>query len=808
MFRSFFKVAFRILMRDSVHTLINISGLAIGLAFSIIIFLYVHQETSYDRFHQNADRIFRVGINGKVSLNRFHHAVTPAPLSNTLIREIPEVENSVRVARFGAWLVRYKDARFNEDRIIFADSTFFTLFSFPLLSGNAQDVLRKPKSIVLSQSKARLYFGKEDPLGKLLQIENDSTFYRVTGIMADVPKNSHMHFDMVGSLSTFDKMLEEHRWVVNFLYTYFLSKPGFSKETLQASLQPLVQRYVLPDYEKFLDIAPGTDENTGDTYSFVVQPITDIHLKSDFALEFEPVGNILYIYLFMALAVITLLLSCINFISLATVRSVYRAREVCIRKIAGSQKRILVRQFLVESSLLAFLSMALALFITEMALPPFNRYMVLDLRLSQLLNSSGALFMIGLILIIGVFSGLYPALHFSSFSTLNVLRNRPQKFSGRSHFRSGLVLIQLIMSMGAITMTGIVLGQYRYLVHKDLGFNKENLLIIRRPDGLKNKLNDFKKQIGRYPGVVSVTSSISIPGSSFPRIPYYLKGSPVTKNHSASSLFVSYGFDSTYRIHLQQGRFFNASQPGDSETCVINESMARQLGNHDLIGRTLVGLIPMHDRKYELRIIGITGDFNYEVLENPVLPMVMILVKGNPEGYLTVRLNPGDPETSIQHLKSVWEEYTTAYPFVCFFLDSDLQSRYGRVRETGRIFFILSIVAVLIACLGLFGLVSYANVRRGYEISVRKAMGADARKIILFEIRKVMMLLLISSMIAWIGIYFLVNSWLSGYSNFVELNALYFFLPFLAVLLISLITVYYQAYMAAHSSPGTVLKYE
>ncbi len=268
----------------------------------------------------------------------------------------------------------------------------------------------------------------------------------------------------------------------------------------------------------------------------------------------------MYVYLFTALAIIILVLSCINFITLTTARSADRAREVSIRKIAGSEKNILVRQFLIESSVLAFLSMAIALFITELCLPAFNRYMELDLRLSQLLNSSGALLMAGLILIIGVFSGLYPAFHLSSFEPLDVLQNHRRKFSGKNYFRSGLVLFQLFISIGVITMTGIVMGQYKYLVHKDLGFDKENLLIIRRPDGLKNQLEDYKKQISQYPGVISVTNSTSIPGSIFPRIPYYLEGTPVTRNFAASHILISYGFDSTYQLSLTSGRFFTQKQ--------------------------------------------------------------------------------------------------------------------------------------------------------------------------------------------------------------------------------------------------------
>jgi putative ABC transport system permease protein len=808
MFTSFFKVAFRILVRDKLNTLINIFGLAIGLAFSIIIFLYVYQETSYDRFHKDADRIFRVGIKGKISDNRFNHAVTPAPLAEVLKHEIPGVENSVRVARFGAWLVRRGDVRNNEDNIIFADHSFFSVFSFPLLNGNAEDVLSKPNSIVLSRSRAFTYFGNDDPVGKLLRIENDSTYYRVTGVMEDVPENSHMHFDMVGSLSTFGKMMHDERWVINYLYTYFRAMPGFSIDTLNASVQSLIPKYVLPDYHKFLGIDPQSAINSDDSYNFIIQPITDIHLRSTFTGEYEPVGNILYVYLFTVLAIIILVLSCVNFISLTTARSADRAREVSIRKIAGSEKNILIRQFLIESSVLAFLSMSLALFITELCLPAFNHYMELDLKLSQLLNSSGALLMIGLILIIGLFSGIYPALRFSSFEPLDVLQNHQRKFAGRNYFRSGLVLFQLFITIGVITMTGIVMGQYKYLVHKDLGFDKENLLIIRRPDGLKNQLEEYKKQISLYPGVISVTNSTSIPGSIFPRIPYYLEGTSVTRNYAASHIFISYDYDSTYQLTLESGRFFEKIHPEDSAACVINESMARKLGEQELVGKNLVQLAAIPWKTNNYRIIGVIKDFNFEVLENPVAPMVMVLMPGNLEGYLTVKLHAGDPAPVIQSLKSTWEKFTTAYPFVSYFLDRDLENRYNRVRETGRIFSVLSIVAMLIACLGLFGLVSYTYSRRGFEMGVRKAMGADPGTIILFELRNIILLLLSSSILAWIGVYFLVDSWLSAYAYKISLNAFYFFIPFTAVLLISMITVYYQAYAAAHSNPAPALKYE
>jgi putative ABC transport system permease protein len=808
MFFNFFKVAFRVFIRDRIHTLINTFGLAIGLAFSIIIFLYVHKETSYDRFHENAERIYRIGIKGKVADNYYNHAVTPAPLAGTLIREIPEIENTVRIGRFGAWLVRYGNIRYNEDNVIFADSTFFTVFSFPLIQGNLHEVLRNPNSIVLSQQAALRYFGQEDPMGKLLRIENDSTYYKVTGIMENVPVNSHMHFDMVGSLSTFNKLDKNDTWVMNFMYTYLLIRKGISPDLITPKLNQLVIRYVLPEYNEMIGAKDIHAENDKDIYTYVMQPITDIHLKSNFQAEFEPVGNILYAQLFTALAIIILFLSCINFVSLATARSSNRAKEVSIRKIAGSEKNVLVRQFLLESSLLAIISMALALLFTELILPLFNNYIGLDLSLAQLLNKYGVLLMFVLILIIGLLSGLYPAYHLSSFNPALFYRNRMDRGNGRSYFRTGLVFFQFFISVGIIIMTLIILSQYRYLIQKDLGFDQENLLVIRRSDGLKDKLDEFKSKIMHHPGIVSVTNTNQIPGGILSRNPFYLAGTPSEENYAAINLYVNYGFDSTFKITLSKGRFFDRGFQGDTAACVINESAARLMQLDDAIGKKIIPLTIKPGMKYEFSIIGVVQDFNYQTLENEIQPLVMILMPGNFEGCLAVRLKPYDQENTIQYLKSVWQSYTNAYPFVSFFLKDELEKQYVSVQETGRIFFILSIVALLIASLGLFGLISYSYNNRWREIGIRKAIGADAKRIILHEVNEILMLIIGASILAWIGAYFLVRSWLNDYAFHVNLNTFYFILATLLVIVVSLVTVSYQASVAAKANPGMALRYE
>jgi putative ABC transport system permease protein len=808
MFSSFFKLALRIFFRDRVHTLINIFGLAIGLSFSIIIFLYVHKEISYDRFHDNSKRIYRVAVRGKIADNVFNHAVTPAPLARTMIREIPEVESTVRVARFGAWLVRYRDARYNEDNIIFADPTFFQIFSFPLIKGKSDEVLRKPNSIVISRLTAQRYFGDEYPIGKMLRIENDSAYYEVTGIMENVPENSHMHFDMVGTLSTFDKLLGDDRWIAHYLYTYILAKPGASVDEIKAGLGQIVSDFVLPDYRKLLNINGLKDVTQNDYYNFIIQPLTDIHLKSEYSAEFEPTGKILYVHLFTALAIIILILSCMNFISLVTAQSQFRAKEVSIRKIAGSERRILIRQFLLESSLLAFFAMALALLFTELALPAFSRYIGLHLGLGLLLNTAGIILMVTLLLIIGLLSGLYPAWHLSSYNPTAVMRNRFNNQSGKALFRTGLALFQLFIAVGAVTMTLIINFQFRYLVNKDRGYDTKNLVVIRRPDGLTNKLEDYKKQVRQHPGVLSVTNTTSAMGGSFTRNPYYLEGNAVNKNYAAANLLVSYGFDSTYRINLSAGRFFLRSVPADSSACVINETAARLMGITDPVGKTLIRLTAKPDKRFKFKIIGVVKDFHFETLENEIRPLVMVLMPGNFEGYLTVRLTPDNQEATIQYMKTVWEGFTAAYPFVYYFLDKDKHEHYSPVQETGRIFSLLSVVTILMAGLGLFALVSFSYSRRQREIGIQKAMGASNLSIILHKAVEIVTMVMIASLAAWTGVYFLANAWFDDYAYHVNMNILFFLSATVIVTLFSLITVYYHTCLAARTNPGKALKYE
>ncbi len=808
MFSNFFKVAIRVFIRYSSYSLTNIFGLAIGIAASIIIFLYVNSETSYDKFHKNADRIYRVGVKGLIAENTVNHAVTPPPLAKTLLSEIDEIENAVRLFRFGSWLVRYGDVQYNEDNIIFADTSFFNVFSFPLVRGNPEEALRKPGSIVISQHTARRYFDDQDPLGKKLRIENDSTYYEITGVMKDVPANSHMHFDMVASLLTFPEVKYEDTWVANYMYTYFLTKKDVEEEYITGKVNQLAQKHVLRDYLKLLKADEHDIPVDNFSLEFILQPIRDIHLRSTFEVEFESNGSIFNIYLFSSLAVVILIISCVNFVSLSTARVSNRAKEVSIRKIAGSDKKVLIRQFLTESSILAIIAMVLALLITELTLPVFNQYIGLDLSLSQLINTSGVLLLILLIVVIGILSGLYPALYLSSFDPVMVMRPWFHMRQGRSFYRRMLVFFQFFIAIGLIAMTIIIFKQYHYMVNKDLGINKENLLIIRRSDGLGDQLAHYKENVLNHDGVVAITNSTYIPGVDvLPRVPFFIEGMDAIENYSLDYVYVSETFAETYKLQLAEGRFFNTDSKDDSATCVLNEAAVQFIGLANPIGLKLASLSEgKGGHVYE--IIGVVKNVHFETLEHPVRPMIMILMPGNYEGYLTVRLQPDNRDHTVSYLQNEWQKLTTAYPFVSYDLDASLTDNYSAMKEGGRIFLIISIVAIFISCLGLFSLISYESCRRKYEIGVSKVFGADVPHILLKYFIEVLGLVTVASVFAWTGVFFLARLWFQDIYYHININPLYFLISSLLVLIIAVFSSGYQAYVTSAAHPGHVLKYE
>lgn len=807
MFKNFVIITLRSLSTHRIYTFINVIGLAIGMACAILIAIFVLNETSYDRFYKDADRIYRVTVDGKLKGKKLKIAVTAAPMAQALVNEYPEIVMSTRIARFGAWLVSYKNKHVNEDNFLFADPDFFRLFSLHLLKGNPDSVLAKPREIVLTQSTARRYFGNEDPVGKHLRIEMDSNLYTVTGVVQDVPFNSHFHFDMLGSLVTFEKHLQ-NIWVTHNVYTYIKVRENTNIDRLSVAINKLVPEHVAPQVKKYLGVPLSSLPGGKHTIRYHLQPLTSIHLHSHLDNELEHNSRALYVYAFSIIAILILLIASLNFMNLSTANSSNRAREVILRKVIGSERKLLIFQFLIESVLLSFIALLIALLIAELAMPAFNKYLSINLNFTRLKNFPAIFFIVSFTLFHGILAGSYPAFFISSYDPVKVLHGNLNKGIKNRTVRSVFVVFQFTVSLLIIILTMVVYAQVDYMLNKKLGFDKERIVVIRRPDALKDKIEDFKREILQHPNIEAVTNSNSIPGRDFISSSYIFKSDSIRETILMNLIFVNYDFREAFRLHMVKGRFFSNTVPSDSFACVINQTAARAIGVPDIIGNSLEMAGVMNKFPKKFKIIGIVKDFHFETVDKPIEPLVMSLMPGNWEGYLNVRINSRGIDKSLKYLEETWKKYTSEYPFVSFFLDKDFDQNYRSVIRMGRVLVIFSIISVLVACLGLFGLVLFTSNQRTQEIGIRKAVGATFFRIMFMLLRETLRLIILSTFIAWVLAYLFSRLWLRNFYSRIQLTPRYFVFAFFIVFMLSILVVLYQCYIASRRDPGEALKAE
>ena len=797
-------------MNYQILSIINVFGLTIGLASSLIIYLYISRELSYDKFNKDYEQIYRIGVKGKLRGAELNQAISAPPMANILKTQFPDITETVRIGRYGAWLVTYNNVKYNEDNLLFADSTFFNIFSFKLLRGDSKTALAKPNSIILTESAVTKYFGTEDPMGKLLKIENDTTYYKVTGVMQDIPANSHLHFDMLASIITLKKALHDY-WISHSVYTYFKVKKGTDINVLSDSINTLVGKYVVPQLTDFLGLNSKDFISAGNSYNFILQPLADIHLKSHLSAELEQNGNITYIYIFSGLAILLIIIACINFMNLSTARAAQRAREVGIRKMAGSGKSALIRQFLTESVLLSLLAMTMALLVVEIVLPHFNKYIDLNLSVNQLANYSSIAILLIFSVIIGLLAGIYPAYFLASYQPAPVLSNKMVYESGNIKFRKGLVFFQFSVSIFFIIVTFVLFDQYKYLTNKDLGFDKKDLLIIRRSDAMKENMHKFISDVLVNPSVNSVSYSNSIPGKQFMKSSFILDNNSSGTTLLMNILFVSNHFNETYGLKMIKGKFFPEDSAAFSPLCVVNESAARLIGFDNILGRKLKVPMTKEEKgkiKEEYEIIGVVNDFNFTYLEENIGPLVMLIMPEKWEGYISVNIAPENISKTEDFLKMTWEKYTTAYPFVSYMLADELTSGYSLVEKSGKIFSIFSIIAILVAFMGLYGLVLFTANLRTKEVGIRKILGSSIIRITILLVKETLILISSAAIIAGLIAYFSARWWLNDFYFHVKLKPDYFIGSAFVILVIAAITVIFQVSGTARLYPGKVLKYE
>jgi len=806
MLRSFFINAIRNMRKHSAYLVLNVTGLTIGLTSFILISLYVLHELSYDRSHANYENIYRIKITGMMAGGTLDQGVTAAPMSQALKADYPEIEHSVRVNRSGAWLVKYGDTRFNEDGVLFADSSFFSVFSFRLLRGDPKTALVDPRSMILTEEFARKYFGNEDPLGKRISLEADTNLYTVTGVIQNVPDNSHIKFDMLGSLNSLQNSFSSF-WISHNYYTYIVLKDGVSKESMEAKFPEILLKYVGPQLKEAIGITLEDFQKAGNQFGYELEPLKDIHLKGATQYPLEPAGSLSNVYIFAVIALLILVIAIINYVNLATAKSAARAKEVGIRKVSGSDKKGLVFQFIGESLITASIAALLASLLVIILIPSFNNLIGKEISLNLLSGLRGFIGLIALILFTGILAGAYPAFVLASFNPVEVLKGTLNPGSMSRTLRGILVVFQFSVSIVIIIGAFVVYKQLNLMTSADMGVDKENLLVIRRPDALERQLESFKEQVLTLPGVEKVGNSTSVPGTLFSNNAFMLDDDPTKATYLINQAQVSFGFAEVLGVKLADGRFFSKEYGTDSTAILINETAVKALGLNDPIGKYIVQ--PRGPGQFaRLKIIGVMKDFNIESLHKKITPVCFTVMAGNYEGYLCIRLNGKDTEGTVRSVEKIWSGISTRQPFQYSFFADEFNRLYETEIKAGRIFIFFSVLAIFIACLGLIGLITYMTTIRTREVGIRKTFGATRNSVLYLLSREVIILIFISALVAsplaWLGI----RAWLEGFAEKIKVNPLIYIVATIIALSIGWLSIITQALRAARQNPGEALRYK
>jgi putative ABC transport system permease protein len=815
MIRNYFKIAFRNLVKHKFYSAINIAGLAAGVACSLLIYLFVANEMNFDKFHESGDRIYRIVRTGKFSDNEFRYPVAPAPLANALVNEIPEIETTVRFRFNGTWLVKtpQMNESFKESQVIYTDSTFFDLFSFPLIEGNSKNVLNRPNTVAISRSIAEKYFKGVSPIGKSLLLDGEYN-YEVTGVFEDMPANSHLQFNILMSLASTPEAQNE-QWLSNNFFTYFKTKEGVNKEVLQKKIQLFYENKAEPELIQYVGSTIEEFKAKGNSVNVVLQPMEAIYLTSDFIFDIGTMGNEDSVLLFLVIAVFIIGLACINFMNLSTARSANRSKEVGIRKALGSVRSHLIRQFLLESIIISIISIIIGCLAAAVMLPLFNH--LADKSLTFPGTPLFYLALLGFALFIGVIAGTYPAFFLSSFRPINTLKGKLSSGAGGSAIRSGLVIFQFLISIILIIGTLAIQKQLDFIQNKKLGFNKNQLVMVNDPYMLGDKRDSFKEEIEKLSSVASCSYSGFIPVNGYNRNDntYWEKGvSPSQDNTISLQMWqVDEDYVQTFEMELIEGRNFDNTIASDSVGLIFNEEAMRRFGYENIddkwiqtyaFDQTTRSVI--NDEFENYKIIGVVKNFHFESMKENIGPVAMSM--GRSTGVLSVRLNTEDYQSALQLIESKWDEFANGLPFNYTFLDDQFDNMYKSETKLGELFAIFSGLAIFIGCLGLFALAAFMAEQRIKEIGIRKVLGASVKEIVLMLSKQFTKLVLFAFVIAAPISWWAINTWLDSYVYRITLGFEIFLIAGFSAFLVAWITVGYQSIKAAVSNPVDSLKSE
>ena len=803
MLKNYLKVAFRNIWRHKVYSFINIFGLAMGIALAILILLFVRDELSYDAFHVKADRIYRIA-----QIENHNGDLTPymkigPGITTRMMTDFPEaVESAVRMMPTGEVWTKVDDKLFRESRVFLADETFFRIFSFKFIDGDAETALKGPNSLVLNRTTAEKYFGTTAAVGKMVRVDvPGSPLLKVTGVIKDAPGNSHFHPDLVVSFSTIRNERNApafEQFFGNMCWSYILLKENVPPDRLEAQLPSFLARHVDANLKKRL-------------VKLYLQPLKDLHLRSstDPFTEIEPenTGNISYVYIFSIIAFLVLVVACINFMNMATARSANRAREVGMRKVVGATRRQLGNQFLGESIFIACLSFPLAWGLSWLLLPVFNRLTGKAFTIGHFADPGLLLSMVVIVLFVGLLSGSYPAVFLSSFRPVNVLRGRERGGRKGGLLRKILVVGQFAVSIGFVIGVTIILQQMNFMRNTDLGFNKENVLVVPvllpgQPAQVMDKIEVLKNEYASYPGVASVAAASGAPSDIRNIINGRKEGDSPGDGRQMVEVAVDENFIKTMQIQITEGRDFSKEYSTDiGAAFIVNEAVVRELNLTSPVGRQIY----LDNRKGT--IIGIMKSPHWEPKRRVIFPMVFTW-QPRQLFKLIIRLNSRDVPGTLVYLEKKWKENISSRPFQYQFLSEMIDNLYKSERRLTDVVFNFALLTIFIACLGLFGLASFTTEQRTKEVGIRKALGASVPGIVLLLSRQFGKLILIANIIAWPAAYYLLEKWLRNFYYRIGVNAWAFVLSAVLVVVIALLSISYQSVKAALANPVDSLRYE
>jgi putative ABC transport system permease protein len=788
MIKNYLKTAFRSLLKNKGFTAINVLGLALGLTTCLLIVFYVVDELSYDRFNKKFERIYRANIDLKVGTTETSFAITPAPTADALLKEFPEAENSMRLGQ--AVNIRFKKGNdiIDEKNAFYCDGSILSIFTLPLLKGDLKTALAEPNTIVLSKSLAIKYFNTINVLDKTLFLVTDSTFHKITGVMEDMPVQSHFRADIFIAMGP----NTNHNWAGFNTLTYILLKQGASQQKLEAKFPALIRRNANStsfNYDKF--------EAKGNYIRLNLTPLKDIHLHSNRQREIGPNGNVQYIYIFSAIAIFILLLACINFMNLSTARSAGRAREVGVRKVLGSSRGNLIAQFLAESILVTLAASIIAVLMAWAFLPLFNQISGKEMIITWHTFVWLLPAMLIIILVVGGLAGSYPAFFLSAFQPIHVLKGKLATGFKGSFLRSFLVVFQFTISIFLIIGTLVIYNQLNYIRNKDLGFNRNEVLIIKNMSAINPRI--FKEQVKQLPGVVNATLTHYLPTSNLSALNYVDAG--LNKNIETQVWPVDADYISTIGMKMLQGRNFKSNFLSDSSSVIINETMAKRIGYKG------DGSDVINDIKKNLKIIGVVKDFNFASLRNNVTPLILTM-KNDWIACLSVRVNTANLPGLMQQIERKWKDLAPNLHFKYSFMDDDFNTMYNTEQRMGNLFVIFTSLAIIIACLGLFGLAAYAAEQRNREIGIRKILGANVSTLVSLLSKDFIKLVVIAIFIAIPLAWWAMHQWLQGFAYRQNIQWWEIASAAFGAVIIALVTISFQSIKAATANPVESLRSE